>query len=160
MPLAGSDEPTRGVVAIGGSGGVASKSGAIYFLSPERLDGGGDGTPDAPNLYVELPGSTPHFVVTLESSLTKPNPPTEFHPYDHSFGAAANPQVVAVDASGGPSNGDIYVADNSTNVVRKYDSSGNLMTGWGNNGVLDGSTTTAGPFATISGLAVGPDGTL
>ena len=82
--------------------------------------------------------------MTLESSLTKPEPPAEFHPYDHSFGSAGNPQFVAVDASGGPSNGDIYVADNSSNVVRKYNPAGNLITGWGSGGVLDGSTTAVG----------------
>ena len=146
-------------VAIGGGGGVASDSGTIYFLSPEQLDGS-EGQANAPNLYIWKPGSTPQFVVTLESSLTKPEPPAEFHPYDHSFGSAGNPQFVAVDASGGPSNGDIYVADNSSNVVRKYDPAGNLITGWGSGGVLDGSTTAVGPFAAISGLAVGADGRL
>jgi hypothetical protein len=149
-----------GAVAIGGGAGVAAQSGTIYFLSPELLDGAGNGTLDSPNLYVEQPGSSPHFIVTLESSLTGPNPPTEYHPYSHSFGSATKPQFVAVDASGGPSNGDVYVADNGSNVVRKYDPAGNLITSWGTNGVLDGSTTTAGPFAPISGVAVGPDGTL
>ena len=67
---------------------------------------------------------------------------------------------MAVDASGGPSDGDIYVADNGSQVVRKYDPAGNLITSWGDNGVLDGSTTAMGPFGAISGVAVGPDGTL
>ena len=147
-------------VAIGGGGGVAADSGTIYFLSPELLDGSGNGTADAPNLYLADPGSAPHFVATLESSLTGPQPPVEFHRYSHSFGGAQNPQFVAVDASGGPSDGDIYVADNSTKVIRKYDPAGNLITSWGNSGVLNGSTTPAGPFDSISGIAVGPDGTL
>ncbi len=147
-------------VAIGGGGGIASQSGTIYFLSPEQLDGAGNGTPDAPNVYYEEPGSAPHFVVTLESSLTAPDPPTEYHPYDHSFGSAQNPQFVAVDASGGPSDGDIYIADNTSHVVRKFDTAGNLVTSWADDGVLDGSTTTKGPFHSISGLAVGQDGKL
>ncbi|HEX3243102.1 MAG TPA: hypothetical protein VHQ97_08475 [Solirubrobacterales bacterium] len=154
--------PDCSAVAIGGGGGVASDSGAIYFLSPEQLDGGGNGTPNAPNLYVEEPGSSPRYVVTLESSLTAPDPPTEYHPYDHSFGTVQKPQFVAVDASGGPSDGDVYVVDNASggNVVRKYDPAGNLITSWADNGVLDGSTTAKGLFKPISGVAVGPDGKL
>jgi hypothetical protein len=54
-----------GVVAIGGGGGVASQSGAIYFLSPEKLDSGSAATPEQPNLYVAEPGSQPQFVATL-----------------------------------------------------------------------------------------------
>jgi sugar lactone lactonase YvrE len=154
------EEGQCSAVAIGGGGGVAAASGAIYFLSPELLDGPGNGTQNAPNLYKADPGSSPHFVATLESSATGPQPPVEYHRYSHSFGAAQNPQFVAVDASGGPSNGDIYVADNSGKVVRKYDPAGNLITSWGVNGVLNGSTTGSGTFHSISGLAVGPDGSL
>ena len=80
-------------VAIGGGGGVASDSGTIYFLSPELLDGSGNGTADAPNLYMADPGSAPHFVATLESSLTGPQPPVEFHRYNHSFGGRPEPAV-------------------------------------------------------------------
>jgi hypothetical protein len=53
-----------GVVAIGGGGGVGTSDGSAYFLSPEALDG--DGTPNAPNLFVARPGSAPAFVATLE----------------------------------------------------------------------------------------------
>jgi hypothetical protein len=52
-------------VAISGGGGVASASGAIYFLSPELLDGT-EGTADQPNLYLAEPGASPTFVATLE----------------------------------------------------------------------------------------------
>jgi hypothetical protein len=51
-------------VAIGGGGGVAASSGAVYFLSPAQL--GGAGTLDQPNLYRADPGGTPQFVATLE----------------------------------------------------------------------------------------------
>jgi hypothetical protein len=146
-------------VAIGGAGGVAAQSGAIYFLSPELLDGPANGTADAPNLYVAEPGSAPHYIVTLESDLTGSATANEYHPYLRNFGTAQNAQSVAVDASGGPSNGDVYVANNgSAHVVRKYDPAGNLITSWGDNGVLDGSP--GGHFGTVSGLAVGSDGTL
>jgi hypothetical protein len=52
-------------VAIGGGGGVASGSGAIYFLSPQLLDGS-EGTLDEANLYLERADAAPRFVATLE----------------------------------------------------------------------------------------------
>jgi hypothetical protein len=55
-----------GAVAIAGGGGVASASGAVYFLSPERF--GGEGTLNQPNLYLAQPGGSPTFVATLEPS--------------------------------------------------------------------------------------------
>ena len=62
-----------GVVAIGGGGGVSRRSGDVYFLSPERLDGASEGVDGAPNLYIRAqPGSTPQFVATLESSASNP----------------------------------------------------------------------------------------
>ena len=42
-------------VAFAGGAGVASGDGTIYFLSPEKLDGGG--TQNAPNIYRQRPGS-------------------------------------------------------------------------------------------------------
>jgi hypothetical protein len=51
-------------VAIAGGGGVAGQSGAIYFLSPEQLDGT-KGTLDQPNLYAARSGGSPRFVTTL-----------------------------------------------------------------------------------------------
>lgn len=52
------------VVAIGGGGGIASQTGAAYFLSPEEL--GGEGTPDEPNLYLAQPGGQISLLATLE----------------------------------------------------------------------------------------------
>jgi hypothetical protein len=54
------------VVAIGGGGGVATANGAIYFLSPEQLDGS-RGAAGEPNLYLAAPGTPPQYVTTLES---------------------------------------------------------------------------------------------
>lgn len=51
-------------VAIGGGGGVVSRGGSVYFLSPETF--GGEGTADQPNLYAAAPGGSPHLVATLE----------------------------------------------------------------------------------------------
>ncbi len=51
-------------VAIGGGGGVATESGEVYFLSPERLEAP-KGTEDQPNLYLAAPGQPPRFIATL-----------------------------------------------------------------------------------------------
>jgi hypothetical protein len=51
-------------LAVAGGGGVAAQGGAIYFLSPEQLDGA-EGTLNAPNLY--RAGSSIEFVATLEA---------------------------------------------------------------------------------------------
>ena len=55
-------------VVIAGRGGVGASDGSLYFLSPERLDGPTNGTQNAPNLYIDRPGGSPHFVATLETS--------------------------------------------------------------------------------------------
>jgi hypothetical protein len=52
-------------VAVAGGGGVASATGAVYFLSPEQLDGPA-GTLNQPNLYFAGPGEAPRFVATLD----------------------------------------------------------------------------------------------
>ena len=118
---------------------------AIYFLSPELLDGSSepeDGSADQPNLYLHRPGSSPQFVATLESSATGPAELLEEHKFKKFFGAAPDPEFVAVDNSGGPSDGDVYVADGNPTadgegqVIRKYDPEGNLITSWKNNGVI------------------------
>jgi hypothetical protein len=67
----------------------------------------------------------------------------EAHPFLFSFGSFSNPNGIAVDES----SGDVYVADLGTNTVSKFDASGALIESWGTKGVLDGSTTTAGPFS-------------
>jgi hypothetical protein len=84
------------------------------------------------------------------------------------------PTLIAVDNSGGPSEGDVYVGDTGdeqplnttgTNLVQKFTSAGVLMAGWGVGGQLNGSTssTPKGPFSkerTISGIAVDQAGNL
>ncbi len=61
----GSTTADCSAVAISGGGGVASASGAVYFLSPEQLDGT-KGTLNQPNLYLAQLGNLPTFVATLE----------------------------------------------------------------------------------------------
>jgi hypothetical protein len=81
-------------------------------------------------------------------------------------GQLANPTFIAVDDSSGPSKGDIYVADTGDDIVSKFDGSGNLVSGWGKNGQLDGSNVTKppapfrGPFERLFGVAVDPSGDL
>ena len=52
------------VVAFAGGAGVAAGDGTVFFLSPEELDG--LGAAGEPNLFVAGPGSSPHFVATLD----------------------------------------------------------------------------------------------
>jgi hypothetical protein len=52
------------VVGFAGGAGVARGSGAVYFLSPESLDG--EGSANQPNLYVSSRDGSPQFVATLE----------------------------------------------------------------------------------------------
>ncbi len=145
----GSTEINCGDVAIGGGGGVAAANGTIYFLSPEKLDGSSNGVQNAPNLYVASPGSAPKFVATLESTLNGPQPPPTYHPHLRNFGSLKDPRFIAVDHSGSPSKGDVYVADPAKAQVFKYSSTGALETSWGEKGHLSG-------FEEIKGISVDP----
>ena len=70
------------------------------------------------------------------------------------------PTFIAIDNTGGPSQGDVYVADHTNHLVTKFDESGNIIGGWGTGGQLNGSTATDGPFGSIEGIAVDTNGTL
>jgi DNA-binding beta-propeller fold protein YncE len=142
------------VVAIGGGGGVASASGSIYFLSPEKLDGAG--VQNAPNLFLATPGAPPKFVATLESSASTPLGALA-HTYRSSFGKFVNPEGVAIDHSDGAT----YVLDTGKTAltpgayVQKFDSHGNPVNSFGTasklNGALSGS-----PFSELgNGAAFG-----
>jgi hypothetical protein len=56
---------TCGAVVFAGGSGVARGRAAIYFLSPERLDGS-SGVLDEPNLYLAEPNAPVRYVATLE----------------------------------------------------------------------------------------------
>lgn len=142
-------------VAIGGGGGVAAETGAIYFLSPERLDTSGDTDPvqDAPNLYVARPGDEPKFVVTLESELNGAQPlAVIYHGLQTSFGSFAGSTGVAVDRA----NGYVYVLNTGAMAVRRFDTSGNPVnftagSGSGTNS-LNGSDAPTGIFSPLLGV--------
>jgi DNA-binding beta-propeller fold protein YncE len=70
------------------------------------------------------------------------------------------PAFIAVDDSPG-GEGDLYVADTGDDTITKFTAEGALMKTWGTNGQLNGSTTKAGSFGEIAGIAVNPaNGTL
>ena len=105
-------------VAIGGTGGVATGDGTMYFLSPELLDGAGNGTLDQANLYVVRPGSAPHFVATIDTTEGKPPLPAEF---SGTFGAFSSAEAITVDQStGNPTSGDVYVVDSAEGTVSRF----------------------------------------
>ncbi len=70
----------------------------------------------------------------------------------HAAAEFEEPALLAVDNSGGPSAGDIYVLDRGDGLVQKFDSSGNIVSSWGALGVKN--------VGASSGLDVGPNGTL
>jgi NHL repeat-containing protein len=70
-------------------------------------------------------------------------------------------QYIVVDNdSMSPSYHDVYVADAGDGIVSKFSPEGKLEESWGTKGQLNGSTTMAGSFGTIAGVAVGATGTL
>ncbi|MFZ1153752.1 MAG: hypothetical protein WAN93_02485, partial [Solirubrobacteraceae bacterium] len=75
-------------------------------------------------------------------------------------GQFTTPSFIAVDGSTGASAGDVYVGDIGDEIVSKFDASGNLVSSWGSDGQLDGSSAADGPFQRMGGIAVGNTGTL
>ena len=69
-------------------------------------------------------------------------------------GQFSSPTSVAVDSSGGASNGDVYVGDTGNNVVLKFDSNGNFLA------TIDGTASPQGHFAMVAGVAVDQSGNL
>jgi hypothetical protein len=111
-----------GAVPLAGSAGIARGDGTFYFLSPELLDGPSNGIQDQPNLYVVTPGSSPHFVATVDSSLVKPPPAPPKHPVVSAtlVSGLSFPESLAVDES----NGDLYVIELGTSSIARYTSAG------------------------------------
>ena len=81
----------------------------MYFVSPELLDGPGNGTANQPNLYVVKPGDSPQFVATIDSSLVKPGQGPPNHPVANASFASSlkTNESIAVDQS----TGDVYVLE-------------------------------------------------
>jgi hypothetical protein len=114
-------EPNCGALALAGGAGVASGDGTFYFLSPELLDGAGNGTQDQPNLYVVEPGERPHFVATIDSSIGRPPPPRPVRPLlSAEFGGVNGAGPIATD----PTNHDVYIADGGHHTIDRFTEDG------------------------------------
>ncbi len=111
-----------GALAFAGGAGVATGSGAFYFLSPEQLDGP-EGEANQANLYLAEPGGDPRFVAVLDSSAGKPDrarAPLELDDREYISGLTGGPESLAVDRR----NGDLYVLQRGEEKISRYDSSG------------------------------------
>jgi hypothetical protein len=81
-------------------------------------------------------------------------------------GSFESPTFLAIDNSGGASDGAVYVADSATNVISKFEADGTLTSSWGNNGASEAANgqlagkTQAEPFGELAGIAVDSAGTL
>ena len=138
--------PTVGALAVDNSAGASS--GDIYVI-----DGNGH--------RVEKFDSEGHFVLTFGDGV---NQTTEGDVCTAASGntckvgnggpsaeALQCPAYLAVDSSAGPSAGDVYVGDTCQRKVHKFDEGGNLVTSWGNGGVVGSSEAT---FGSIIGMTV------
>jgi hypothetical protein len=121
VPEGGSDDCS--VVVPAGGAGVARDEGTVYFISPELLDGAGNGTEDQPNLYVVRSGAAPHYVGEIDSSLGKAPPAPPAHPplTKNFITTLAAPEGLAIDQATGA----VYVAETGEGGrIARYDSSG------------------------------------
>jgi sugar lactone lactonase YvrE len=74
-------------------------------------------------------------------------------------GTFNNPQDVAVDSTGGASDGNVYLADTGNNLILAFDSTGTPVASFDTDGVLEGSAVPAllnpdGAFSSPCGVAV------
>ena len=69
------------------------------------------------------------------------------------------PAFITVDSAPG-GEGDVYIGDTRDNVVSKFTPEGELLKLWGMDGQLNGSTTLAGSFGPLAGIAVSASGML
>ena len=81
-----------------------------------------------------------------------------------SFGASFGYVYTAVDNSGGPSSGDVYVTDSNHGVIDKLDGSGNPVSFSGSASYISGSQITGTPtgqgFSELQGIAVDAAGNI
>jgi hypothetical protein len=115
-----------GVVVPAGGAGIARDDGTAYFISPELLDGAGNGTEDQANLYVVKPGEAPHYVGEIDSSIGKPPPAPPAHPVisTNFITGLAAPEGLAVDQATGV----IYVAETGNGGrIARFDANGSPL---------------------------------
>jgi hypothetical protein len=149
--------PDCSVVGIAGGGGVARGNGTVYFISPELLDGPGNGTANQPNLYLVEPGGAPHYVGAIDSSIGKPPPQPPAHPVistNFVTGLSA-PEGLAVDQETGA----IYVAETgSGGRIGRFDSSGSPLKFPEGPGAGTNHIPNSGMYGTESEIAVDSSG--
>ncbi len=144
------------VVPAGGSA-VAREDGTVYFMSPEKLDGAGNGTQDQPNLYVVKPGGAPHFVGEIDSSIGKPPPAPPAHPVisTNFITGLSNPEGLAVDQE----TGSIYVAETGNGGrIARFDSTGAPLKFPEGPGAGSNRIPNSGMYETESQIAVDSSG--
>ena len=116
----GSDCSTLG---FAGGGGIGGEEGTAYFVSPEQLDGAGNGLPNQPNLYAVAPGSaTPEFVALLDNSAAKPPPQPPKRPLlnDPLISGTSGPNSIAIDQQ----NGAVYVVESNQGRFSRFTAAG------------------------------------
>jgi hypothetical protein len=143
-------------IAIDNSGGPSA--GAVYVTDTtdrrvEKFDSAGN--------FLLMFGKEVNSGTGNPNVCTNAGPPTDVcqaGASGTSQAAFTAPAFIAVDNSSGPSAGDVYVGDFGTNLVQKFDSSGNLITSWGGTphpGQLNGFGE-----GQIAGIAVDSSGNL
>jgi hypothetical protein len=114
------------IVPLAGGAGVASEDGAAYFLSPETLDGPGNGEVNEPNLYVvRADEDSPEYVGLIDSSAYRPAPiPPQYTPVNLNLITGLNANQ-SEGMSVNQSTGDIYIAEgNAGGRIARFTSSG------------------------------------
>jgi sugar lactone lactonase YvrE len=114
--------PDCSTLAFAGGGGVASEDGTVYFLSPELLDGPGNGVAGEPNIYVAEPGSAPKYVGLIDNSAFTPPPTPPKHPFKQKQfgGPMSSPRGLAIDER----DGSLYVAESGSGKIARFTSGG------------------------------------
>ena len=145
-------------------------AGSEQFANPQGVavdqTSGDEYVVDAGNFRVEKFDTSGHFILAFGQDVDKTSGANvctaasgdtcQAGTQGSAAGEFQTPAFVAVDNSGGPSAGDVYVGDSGDDTVSKFDSSGNLITSWGSSGQLSGSST----FGSIYGIAVDSTGNL
>ena len=148
-------------VAVDNSSGPSA--GSVYVVDPthfrvEKFSPAGD--------FLLMFGKSVNSGTGNANICTNAGPPTDVCQAGSTGtggGEFHNTRFIAVDSSNGPSQGDVYVADNFSAVIQKFAPDGTLITTWGASpapGQIDGQGVVNGPFNTIAGITVDNGGNL
>jgi hypothetical protein len=127
--------------AFGSLGGLAVGSGGDLYATDQT------GAPDSTGA-VQIFDSTGTYLSQITGANTPQGALSFFEP-------GFLPAAVAVDDSGGPSDGNVYVTDTGNGLIDAFDPATNeLLASFGNAGQLNGNNTPSGSFSLPCGLAV------